>query len=113
MLTVLAPAKINLTLEVLGKRADGYHEIRSVIQVINLCDTIHFQLGRNIEFGCDMPGWVAEESLVSKAAHLLQETTGCIKGATTIIEKRIQREDLHCSPKTDTKNRGNLGEKVM
>ena len=40
MLTIEAPAKINLTLEVLGKRPDGYHEIRSVIQTINFCDSL-------------------------------------------------------------------------
>jgi len=44
MLTVLAPAKLNLTLEVLAKRPDGFHEIRSVIQTINLCDSLRFQL---------------------------------------------------------------------
>jgi 4-diphosphocytidyl-2-C-methyl-D-erythritol kinase len=40
MLTVSAPAKINLTLEVLGKRADGFHEIRSVMQSVGLCDVL-------------------------------------------------------------------------
>ncbi|GAI22628.1 unnamed protein product, partial [marine sediment metagenome] len=44
MLTVLAPAKINLTLEVLDQRPDGYHQIRSVIQTINLCDSLLFRL---------------------------------------------------------------------
>ena len=58
MLTVLAPAKINLTLEVLNKRPDGYHEIRSVIQTINLCDRLHFQLDQSIEFKCDEPNWL-------------------------------------------------------
>ena len=46
MLTVLAPAKINLTLEVLAKRQDGFHEIRSVIQTVNLCDGLRFRLSR-------------------------------------------------------------------
>jgi len=89
MLTLLAPAKINLTLEVLAKRRDGFHEIRSVIQTINLCDSFHFQLSQNIEFKCDLPSWVPEESLVSKATSLLQEVTGCAKGATIEINKRI------------------------
>jgi len=89
MLTVLAPAKINLTLEVLAKRRDGFHEIRSVIQTINLCDSLHFQLSQNIEFKSDSSDWVPEESLVSKATSLLQEFTGCAKGATIEINKRI------------------------
>jgi len=89
MITLLAPAKINLTLEVLAQRPDGYHEIRSVIQAINLGDTLRFSLSRNVEFRCDMPGWTPEESLVSRAVSLLQETTGCTKGATVEVDKRI------------------------
>ncbi len=89
MLTVLAPAKLNLTLEVLAKRQDGFHEIRSVIQAINLCDSFSFQSGDNIEFKCDLPDWIAEESLVSRAAGLLREATGCSKGATIEVSKRI------------------------
>ena len=89
MLTVKAPAKLNLTLEVLGKRPDGFHEIRSVLQTIDLCDTLHFGTGQGISFQCDMPGWSAEESLVSKAASLLQEVAGGSQGASIKIEKRI------------------------
>jgi len=77
MLTLQAPAKINLTLEVLGKRGDGYHEIRSVIQTITLCDSLSFQSGDNLRFESDSADWTAEESLVSKAACLLREVTGC------------------------------------
>ena len=89
MLTVLAPAKLNLTLEVLAKRPDGFHEIRSVIQAINLCDSLRFQLSENIEFNCADPNWVSAESLVSKAASLLQKTTGCSRGVTIEVNKRI------------------------
>jgi len=74
MLTILAPAKLNLTLEVLAERSDGFHEIRSVAQTINLCDSLRFQLGENIEFDCADPDWIPEESLVSKAVDLLQKT---------------------------------------
>ena len=89
MLTLLAPAKINLTLEVLAKRQDGFHEIRSVIQAINLCDTLRFESGEGMNIKSTTPGWIAEESLVSKAARLLQETTGCTEGATIEVDKRI------------------------
>jgi len=89
MLTVLAPAKLNLTLEVLAKRPDGFHEIRSVIQTINLCDTLHFQLSQGIEFKCNQPDWIPEDSLVSRAVSLLQQTTGCLKGTTIEISKHI------------------------
>jgi len=89
MVTVLAPAKINLTLEVLGKRQDGFHEIRSVIQSINLCDSLRFQSSQNVTFKSDMPDWIPEESLVSRAVGLLQQATGCSKGVTVEVEKRI------------------------
>lgn len=89
MLTVLAPAKLNLTLEVLAKRRDGFHEIRSVIQTINLCDYLRFQLSQNVTFKSNILNWIPEESMVSKAASLLQKTIGCPKGATIEVSKRI------------------------
>src|SRR4030067_3173170 len=89
MLSVLAPAKLNLTLEVLAKRADGFHEIRSVIQTISLCDRLDFGLGDDITFKCNEPGWLSEKSLIAKATSLLQQTTGCPKGATIMVHKHI------------------------
>jgi len=89
MLTLLAPAKINLTLEVLEKRRDGFHEIRSVIQTINLGDRLGFQPGEGIRFESNSPDWIAGESLVSRTTNLLRETTGCTKGATITVSKRI------------------------
>ena len=89
MLTVPAPAKLNLTLEVLAKRRDGFHDIRSVIQTINLCDSLHFQSNPNIEFKSNLPNWIPEESLVSKTTSLLQHVTGCTKGAAIEVSKRI------------------------
>ncbi len=89
MLTIQAPAKLNLTLEVLGKRRDGYHEIRSVLQTINLCDDITFRSSQVVTVKSDMPEWTPEKSLVMKAVSLLKETTGCLKGAAIEISKRI------------------------
>ena len=89
MLTVMAPAKLNLTLEVLGKRPDRFHEIRSVVQTIDLCDSLQFKLSHNIQFICDKLDWIAEHSLIPKAAILLQQTTGCSKGAIVNISKHI------------------------
>ena len=89
MLTVLAPAKLNLTLEVLGERPDGYHEIRSVIQTMNLCDSLNFQPSRNISVESSMPDWASAKSLVSRAVSLLQETTGCSRGAAIEVSKHI------------------------
>jgi len=89
MLTVRAPAKINLTLEVLAKRGDGFHEVRSVMQAISLCDRLHFCPSREVIFKSDMPGWISEQSLVAKAVSLVKETTGCNKGVEIEVEKQI------------------------
>ncbi len=84
-----ARAKINLTLEVLGKRPDGYHEIRSVMQTISLADTITFSGDTRMSFTSDDQEWDAEKSLVRRAAHLLKEKTGTDAGARITVEKRI------------------------
>jgi len=89
MTDVKAPAKINLTLEVLAKRPDGFHEIRSVIQTIDLYDTLRFRSNRGLRFSCDNPDFIVEESLVSRAAAMLQEAGGFSGGATIDIKKRI------------------------
>ena len=89
MLKVLAPAKLNLTFEVLAKRPDGYHEIRSVIQTINLCDSLSFQPGQEVTFKSNTSDWVAEKSLVSRTVSLLQETTRCSKGVAIEFNKHI------------------------
>lgn len=89
MVTVNAPAKINLTMEVLGERPDGYHEISSVVQTVSLCNLLSFTENENIEFRCTYPGWFADMSLVSKAAELIREFTGRHEGAIIEVEKRI------------------------
>lgn len=89
MLTVLAPAKINLTLEVLGKRPDDYHRISSVMQTIDLCDRLRFRAGNDIEIESDYPEFVAGESLTARAAALLRQAAGSAKGARIDISKRI------------------------
>jgi len=86
---IRAPAKINLTLEVLAKRPDGFHEIRSVIQTIDLYDSLRFRSNRQLRFSCDNPDFIVEESLVSMAAAMLQEASGSSRGATIDIKKRI------------------------
>jgi len=89
MADIKAPAKINLTLEVLGERPDGFHEIRSVIQTIDLYDSLRFRSNRQLRFSCDNPEFIVEESLVSRAAAMLQEAGGSSRGATIDIKKRI------------------------
>ncbi len=87
--TIMAPAKLNLTLEVLSKRADGYHELRSIIQTINLCDRLVFEDSRETVFRSESAGWQAEKSLLPKAVGLFRETTGVTKGVSITVEKHI------------------------
>ena len=89
MLTVQAPAKLNLTLEVLGKRDDGYHEIRSVVQTISLSDLLHFEPATGTVYESDSAEWLAENSLVSKAVELVRSETGHTGGLKVMVEKRI------------------------
>ena len=87
MLIIEAPAKINLTLEVLGKRPDGYHEIRSVIQTVNFCDSLQITPDKEVRFKSNKSVWSGEQSLVAKAVKLLQTTTGSTQGASIKIKK--------------------------
>jgi 4-diphosphocytidyl-2-C-methyl-D-erythritol kinase len=89
MLTRDAPAKLNLTLEVLSRKPNGFHEIRSVIQTIDLRDTLRFSRGPKITVRGDRPDWVPGQSLVSRTADLLRDETGCRRGVTIEVTKRI------------------------
>ena len=83
------PAKINLTLEVLRKRSDGYHEIRSVLQAVSLCDRLTFEAADKVSFQCDNPSWSMGKSLVVRAAEVLKAAMPGAAGATIDITKRI------------------------
>ncbi len=89
MLTIQAPAKLNLTLELLARRPDGYHEIRSVIQTVNLCDRLTFRASRSVDIRSDLPEWSPEKSLVSRTVNLARETMGIDKGIAIDIENHI------------------------
>jgi len=84
-----AHAKINLTLEVLDKRMDGYHEIRSVMQTISLYDRLCFEEDQYLNFQCADSNWVANKSLVSRTAELLKCHMGMQQGAKITVDKCI------------------------
>ena len=88
-MTATAPAKINLTLETLKKRPDGFHEIRSVVQTISFADKIKIGAGPRLDIKCNLPEWSASKSLVTKAISLLRNSTGANQGALIEIEKHI------------------------
>jgi len=87
MLTVYAPAKINLVLEVLGKDND-YHQISSIVQSIDLCDVLNFQLDEEVCFECAVPS-LKRDNLVTEAATLLKEITKCSLGTRIELRKHI------------------------
>lgn len=89
MKTLLAYAKINLTLEVLRRRPDGYHDIASVMQTIDLSDTLSFAVAPDLQFYCDQPTLVTADNLVVKAMELLQAETSFPKGAMVRLTKNI------------------------
>ncbi len=86
-----APAKLNLFLRVLRRRDDGYHDLQTVFQFLDLEDTLTFTL-RPDGCVCRVSGHaeVEEEAdLVVRAARLLKEETGVLLGAEISVEKRI------------------------
>ncbi|MDB6043171.1 MAG: 4-diphosphocytidyl-2-C-methyl-D-erythritol kinase [Gammaproteobacteria bacterium] len=87
----LAPAKLNLFLHVTGRRADGYHELQTLFQLIDLCDTIAIRVledGR-IERPTGPADVDPESDLTVRAARSLQAATGATSGASLRILKRI------------------------
>jgi 4-diphosphocytidyl-2-C-methyl-D-erythritol kinase len=88
---VLAPAKINLSLRVLGRRTDGFHEIETLIAPIALYDTIEIKKqSRWIDFNCDDPTLSAgDDNLVVRAARLFLERAKIKSGLSIKLQKRI------------------------
>jgi 4-diphosphocytidyl-2-C-methyl-D-erythritol kinase len=86
-----APAKLNLMLHVLGRRADGYHLLQTVFQLIDLADTLTFAPRDDgaVRLAAPLPGVPEDADLTVRAARLLQAETGCAAGATIAVEKRI------------------------
>ena len=94
-LALLAPAKVNLTLEVLGRRLDGYHEIVSLVQTIDLADGVRIELAAALEIeveGEALLGVPLEgpRNLAFRAAQALVEEVGRPElTARLVLEKRI------------------------
>jgi 4-diphosphocytidyl-2-C-methyl-D-erythritol kinase len=86
-----APAKLNLFLHVTGRRPDGYHDLQTLFQLIDWCDTIGITVREDgrIERGAGPAGVPPGADLTVRAARALQQASGCAWGATLRIVKRI------------------------
>ena len=86
---VAAFAKLNLTLEVLGRRGDGYHNISTVIQAVDLADELEIRPAADLRVECSDPALGGKGNLVGQAAAALAESSGRRPGAHIRINKVI------------------------
>lgn len=86
-----APAKINLFLHVVGRRADGYHLLQSIFRLLDWHDTLDFELREDgvIRRCHDIPGIAEDADLVIRAARMLQTETACAQGADITLHKHL------------------------
>jgi 4-diphosphocytidyl-2-C-methyl-D-erythritol kinase len=86
-----APAKLNLFLHVTARRPDGYHDLQTLFQLIDLADDIQIQVRPDavIERPAGPPGVPSEADLVVRAARALQAAAGIRRGASLSVTKRI------------------------
>ena len=84
-----AYAKVNLTLDVLDRRDDGYHNIDSVMQKISLCDVLEVKRANEINVSCNIEELIGKNNIVYKAAEEFFGYTGIFKGADISINKNI------------------------
>ena len=91
VLTCPAPAKLNLFLHVVGRRADGYHLLQTVFRFVDFGDVLRLDVrddGR-VERTNPLPGVPVEDDLTVRAARLLQQETGTALGVDIHLEKRL------------------------
>ncbi|MBV8464432.1 MAG: 4-(cytidine 5'-diphospho)-2-C-methyl-D-erythritol kinase [Burkholderiales bacterium] len=86
-----APAKLNLFLHVVGRRADGYHLLQTAFRLIDFSDTIHIAAtdADEVVLESPLPGVAPEQDLTVRAARLLKQETGCALGCRLRVDKRL------------------------
>jgi 4-diphosphocytidyl-2-C-methyl-D-erythritol kinase len=91
LLTLPAPAKLNLMLHILGRRADGYHELQTLFQFLDHGDELSFALRADdqIHLHTDIPGVPHDSNLIVRAARQLQQQANCSLGADIWLNKRL------------------------
>ncbi len=90
-LVLPAPAKLNLMLHILGRRADGYHELQTLFQFLDHGDELGFALRQDgeIHLRTEVPGVPHDSNLIVRAARKLQSESGCRLGADIWLDKRL------------------------
>ena len=90
-LTKASPCKVNLILNILGRRADGFHELETVMHPVNVCDALDFtRVGTGVQLTCSHPGLpVDSRNLVFRAATAYLAAAGISDGVRVHLEKRI------------------------
>ncbi|BAN68148.1 4-(cytidine 5'-diphospho)-2-C-methyl-D-erythritol kinase [endosymbiont of unidentified scaly snail isolate Monju] len=86
-----APAKLNLMLRITGRRADGYHELQTVFQFLDLCDELDFRVRKDgkVRRLDPLPGVAPEADLTVRAARLLRNYAGVAPGVDIALRKRL------------------------
>ncbi len=86
-----APAKLNLFLHIIGRRADGYHLLQSVFRFVDFGDSLQFEIRDDgkIQRVNALPGLNADDDLCVRAARLLQQHSGCLMGVDITLDKRL------------------------
>jgi 4-diphosphocytidyl-2-C-methyl-D-erythritol kinase len=86
-----SPCKVNLLLNILGRRRDGFHELETVLQPVAVCDQLSFaRSGRDIQLTCNAPGLPTDgRNLVYRAAALFLEAAGVKEGVKVDLQKNI------------------------
>lgn len=91
MLTLPAPAKLNLMLHIVGQRPDGYHNLQTLFQILDFGDTLSLenQPGLDITLNCSTAELTTPDNLVIKAARALQASSNTDQGARLYLDKRL------------------------
>lgn len=89
MLQISAPAKINLSLEVTGRRPDGFHDLVSVMQEVTLADELQIGTGHGLSLETDSDHAPQDQDLALRAAAALRSQIGGTVGATIQLRKRV------------------------
>jgi 4-diphosphocytidyl-2-C-methyl-D-erythritol kinase len=89
VLSMNAPAKINLSLEVVGKRPDGFHEIVSVMQTVSLCDRLEMTGAKGVTFSCSVSRLSGATNLVVQAADLVRKAFSFERGCDIYLKKNV------------------------